>query len=119
MSAPSQTPPWDAAMQATAPQYLYDAGAIVLGLPITFLDNTSQPAEPLAVTIPDGNYVRQTKQIVVPAANELTTSSFRVTGNFVGFVSLLFSTIGTSAVLVWDGAGWHLQGGNALAEREV
>jgi hypothetical protein len=87
----------------------------------TFLNTTTpkdagDPAVPYIATLADGNYLQQRKSIMVPAATVENTALWRVTGNFVGFVSLLFDAIGTSAELIWDGAGWQYLGGNATKE---
>lgn len=114
----SQNPisPWERPAQSPVDQSLYGAGAINLNSLTTLLESTADQSEPLVVTLPDGNYPRQTKQILVPFANKDTTATFRVTGTFVGFGSLLFDKIGWSGLLEWDGAGWHLIGGNAKPE---
>lgn len=112
-------PPWERTTQATLTQTLYGAGAIQLNTPCTLLvsEEAAEDGEPHAVTIADGNYQRQVKEIVIPADKLATTVPFRVTGTFVGFTSLLFNGLGSSAVLEWDGGGWHMIGGNAEAER--
>lgn len=116
---PNQTPPWERTSTSTQTQTILEDGTVLLSTDTTFLDNivAAEDGEPYDVTLPDGNFVRQVKQILVPTANHETTAQFMVTGNFAGFTELLFDTLGTSAVLEWDGAGWHLIGGNATPQR--
>lgn len=119
---PTPLPPWSRAVQTPQIQTLDEDGAILLTMDTTFLSQTTpKDATDLAVaydiTLPDGNYQRQNKIILIPAGSiPNLTATFRVTGTFAGFTSLLFDSLGQSAVLLWDGAGWFLVGGNATAE---
>lgn len=115
---PSPTPPWSRPVQSPATQTITGDDNISLTMDVTYLDSTTVGAAPYEVTLPDGNYKRQMKRIYIPGKNQATTAEFRVTSpNFVGFTSLLFNSIGTSAVLEWDGSAYHLIGGNALPEQ--
>jgi hypothetical protein len=91
------------------------ADTIDLGSDVTFLQQTTPNATgaPYALVLPPGNYIRQYKSIFVQSANQVNTAEFGVHGAFVGFNSLLFNNSGFSAVLTWDGSGWHMVGGNA------
>jgi hypothetical protein len=86
-------------------------GTINLNVDTTYLDKTA--GGPYTVVLPNGNHRRQIKRIYVPGGSQPTTATFNVTGLFVGFTSLQFTTIATSAVLEWDGAKWQSIGGNA------
>lgn len=118
---PSPTPPWHRPVQSPDVQTMngenYD-NVIGLNYDTTYLD-TDKPKDSNDLnvaheaTLPDGNYKRQIKRIYIPKGKENTTALWSVTGTFVGFTSLKFNTLGRAAVLEWDGAGWHLIGGNA------
>lgn len=118
---PSPTPPWARPVQSPSIQYLYDdtsvGDEITLNEDTTYLVSTT-PKDPLDLDVPyelllpDGTYPRQTKRIYVQKTNSLTTAKWQVTGTIVGCTSLVFDTIGWSAVLEWDGSGWQQVGGN-------
>lgn len=111
-------PIWEQPVQSPVTQTLFEPGTISLAAGATYLDSISPPTNNDAhvAVLPDGNYKRQIERIYVPKTRETDTARWRVTGTFVKFVSLLFTDIGHSAVLEWDGDGWHLIGGNALPE---
>lgn len=118
---PSPTPPWHRPVQSPSTQSMngenYD-NVISLTMDTTYLDtDTWKDADdhtvPHVAELPDGNYKRQIKRLYVPKDKENTTALWQVTGTFVGFATLKFDNIGRAAVLEWDGAGWHLIGGNA------
>ena len=113
--APQPIPPWHRPIDSPVVQELTEAGAINLACDTTYLISTAS-GDPISATLPDGNFKRQTKRIYIPGDIQNTTASWRISGTFVGFATLLFDTIGWSAVLEFDGDGWHLVGGNAKAE---
>ncbi len=115
---PSPLPPWHRDNYTGITETLDGDGEASIGCDTTYLSSIVPKDEddsdvPYLVTLPDGTVQRQTKTIHVPAGNAATTAKFKVTGTFVGFSALLFSTIAWSAMLQWDGAGWHWIGGNA------
>lgn len=120
---PSPIPPWHRPVQSPVVQTLNEdlvADGISMNVDVTYLDSivpldAGDLSAAYQVALPNGNYQRQIKRIFVVAANALTTAAFEVTGTFVGFSKLRFFTDenGMSAVLEWDGAGWHVIGGNA------
>lgn len=118
---PTPLPPWSRPVQTPQIQTLDADGDILLAMDTTYLSQTTpkdseDATAAYSVALPDGNYERQNKIILVPKGDIPTSAAFRVTGTFAGFTSLLFSSIGQNAVLMWDGAGWHMLGGNAEAE---
>ena len=119
---PSPLPPWSRPVQTPQIQTLTTDGDIVLSMDTTLLDQVTpkdadDPTAAYDLVLPDGNYQRQHKTIVILAQDVPNLpASFRVSGRFVGFTSLLFNGLGQSALLMWDGAGWHQIGGNATAE---
>jgi hypothetical protein len=116
-TVPSPVPPWQRPVQSPNVQTLTGAGDIALVFDVTYLDKQLEAeTEPYAVVLPDGNLKRQSKRIYIPKGNVGNSAEFSVSGTFVGFASLLFNNISTSAILEWDGAGWHLAGGNADPE---
>lgn len=118
---PSPTPPWARPVVSPNTETLAGTGTIGLVYDTTYLNQTA-PADltdetvGYALVLPDGNYLRQIKRIYVPKGNENTTAVFTVAGTFVGFSTLIFNKLARAAVLEWDGAGWHLIGGNATTE---
>ena len=111
-------PPWERTVKTPLCQIIGEDGTAILGHSTTYLSSTT-PAEsgdPYSIVLPDGNYRRQIKEFFIPGANLPGTAQFVVTGTFAGFSSLLFDSIGTSAVLEWDGSAWHLIGGNATTQ---
>jgi hypothetical protein len=118
---PSPIAPWQRPTVSPITDTLVGAGAISLATVTTYLNQTApadeeDPTVAYGVTLADGNYKQQRKIIQVPAPAVPGTALFRVTGNFVGFVSLLFDDYGQSVELIWDGYGWHKVAGNATAE---
>lgn len=118
---PSPIPPWHRPVVSPITDTLVEDGFISLQTATTFLNQTADkdvedPTVAYTATLADGNYIQQRKMIQIPAAAVESTALWRVTGNFVGFVSLLFNKLGHSAELIWDGAGWHFNGGNAEKE---
>lgn len=117
-TCPSPVPPFHRDTQSPQTQTLMGDGAISLTMDTTYLvqdapKDPQNPDTPYALTLANGSFKRQVKRIYVPNANADTTAKFEVSGTFVGSATLLFSPIGWSAVLEWDGSGWHLVGGNA------
>lgn len=113
---PAPLAPWLKPVQSPAVQICTGADTIDLGSDVTFLQQTAPQAggaAPYALVLPGGNFIRQYKSIFVTGANQVTTAEFAVSGSFVGFKSLLFNNASFSAVLLWDGSGWHMVGGNA------
>ena len=118
---PSPIPPWHRPTVMPITHTLVEDGAISLNTNTTYLDcvtlkNPGDPTEPYIATLADGNYQQQRKAIMIPAGSVAETAPWRVTGNFVGFVSLGFNDVGQSVELIWDGAGWHYVSGNAIKE---
>jgi hypothetical protein len=117
----SPIPPWHRPIVTPVVDTLVGDGAISLATDTSYLAQTApkNPSDltvPYVVTLADGNYKRQHKQIFIPADKVENTAKWRVTGNFVGFVSLFFDDVGQSAILMWDGSGWHKVGGQATTE---
>ncbi len=108
---PSPLAPWQRPNQSEKYQSLFGDGAISLTMDTTYLNAVA--GGPYNVTLPDGNYRREIKIILIPGGNLANTSTFNVTGSFAGFDHLSFDSIGFNAVLFWDGTKWHLIGGNA------
>lgn len=115
---PSVSPPWSRPTVSPQIQYLFDSGVVVLTCVTTYLTQAT-PADPdnldtpYALTIADGNYRQQRKEIFIPGDFVATTAPWNLTGTFGGFTSITFNTLGTSAILNWDGSAWQLVGGNA------
>lgn len=111
---PSPVPPWQRPVSSPLTQTLSDAGAIDLNCDTTYLDAANgATGDPFALTIANGNYKRQTKRIYVKAERVAQgTAVWNLAGTFTGLASLTFNEDGYSAVLEWDGSGWHLIGGN-------
>lgn len=121
-NCPSPTAPWQRPVLNPKIEILTaanDAGAVSLVQDTTFLETTvlkATPTDPYIVALPAGNYKRQTKVVLIPRetlTNGGGSAPWKVTGTFSGFTYLNFSQIGQSAVLMWDGTGWQLIGGNA------
>lgn len=115
---PSPVPPWHRPVVSPTSETLSTDGAISLATLTTYLNQTapSDPEDelvPYVAVLPDGNYNQQTKDIIIPATAVENTALWRVNGNFVGFIALLFDDVRQSVSLKWDGAGWHFIGGNA------
>lgn len=114
-TVPSPLPPWHRPVLSPTVQTLFDTGTITLGCKLTFLNHELEnPANPVSVTLPDGNWIDQEKSLMIPTDLISGTETFNVYGTFAGgFTQLIFNTIGFSADLRWDGKGWQLIGGNA------
>jgi hypothetical protein len=112
---PSPTPPWARAIQSPLTQVITQADTVNLTVLTTFFNAAlSDPAAPVAVTLPDGNYVQQEKRLMIAGDKLATTEKFIVTGTFAGgYTKLVFNGIGFNAVLVWDSSAWTIMGGNA------
>ncbi len=118
---PSPVPPWHRPTVSPVTDTLVADGNISINTATTYLNQTadknlSDPTEAYEAVLADGNYKQQRKMIQIPASAIESTALWRVTGNFVGFVSLKFNSLGHSAELIWDGEGWHFNGGNAEKE---
>lgn len=113
---PSPTPPWmSRGAQNPLVQVISMNDTVNLGMQATFLNQVlNTPPAPVTVNLPNGNFVNQAVQIMIRSDLIAGTETFIVVGTFAGgFTKLTFNTIGWSALLMWDGAGWVLQGGNA------
>ncbi len=125
-TVPSPQPPWLRSPDSPLANSIFGDGIIALVYDTTYLNSQTiryvdPEADPLVVspyvvTLPDGDYTRQIRRIYIPGQNITpnTTAEFNVIGKFNGFSGLTFNALGWSAVLEWDGVGWHLIGGNAL-----
>jgi hypothetical protein len=117
----SPVPPWHRDAYYGTPQTLTSAGAVRLDVEQTLL-NAILPGDSIAITIAEPatdetcNSDLLTKEIFIPKINENNTRTFVLTGNFVGFDTITFNATGTSIKLRYSGGGWHIVGGNALAE---
>ncbi len=115
---PSPLPPWHRPITSPNTETFTednDGGTLSLTADVSYLNTiVAKDADAdYEAVLPDGNYQRQIKRIFIPKAIESTTKTWSVSGTFVGFATLKFDTTGRSAVLEWDGTGWHLIGGNA------
>lgn len=112
---PSPEAPWDRVAQSPLMDILVQAGTINLSLPTSYLQ-AQVPGGPFNVALPNGSYQGQMHQIYIPAPLPATTVTWIVAGTFSGgYTTLTFNGLATSALLAWDGAGWQLTGGNAIA----
>lgn len=110
--AQSPTPPFYRETEGNIMQTLTVAGAVSLGVAVTYLATAS--GGPHALTIPSGQYEGQVKRIQVRGDLVATTATWTLTGSFVTpIVGFSFHTTGTSLILEWDGHKWHNTGGNA------
>ena len=107
---PSPTPPWAREPHRISRQVLTDAGTIDITKQITLLEQTVASDPPYAVALPDGTYVGQSKQIMIPADTVAASATWLVTGTFIGYTQLQFDPDGHNALLFWDGTGWTLLG---------
>jgi hypothetical protein len=113
---PSPTPPWANPLVSPLVQTCFGNDTIVLGVDTTYLMQATAPVAPLTqyvVALPNGTYQRQYHTIIIPGNIAQTTQTFKVTGAFNGFTSLLFNSVAVAAQLVWDGSTWVLLGGSA------
>lgn len=110
---PSPEPPWKRANFTPLSETLTFAGPISLTANPTFLEQTlNSPAAPVAMVLPNGSAIGQYKTILIATNKRATTETFNVSGTFNGFTSLQFDSVGYVAVLMFDGTGWVLVGGN-------
>lgn len=110
---PSPEPPWSRERRVPNVQTLGEDGTINLEADPTFLDKEiSEPAAPVAITLPNGNYRSQLKTILIRSDKLLTTERFNVSGTFAGFTSIYFDGVGFNAILQWDGVAWQILSGN-------
>lgn len=110
---PSPTPPWHRDIKTPVTQTLSDDGNVSLTTDVTYLDKTiSSPSVPVNITIPNGNFARQYKTILIKGDKLATTETFNLAGTFAGYSSLTFDGVGFVAVLIWDSSSWVLVGGN-------
>lgn len=114
---PSPIPPWSRPTQSPLNQTLVDTAIpLVLDPDVTYLRNAGS-VDPLALVLPNGNFLKQTKQIMIPTDQIATTSTWIVSGTFAGgFTHCQFDAVGTYALLQWDGFGWQFMGGNATLQ---
>jgi hypothetical protein len=119
---PSLIPPWHRPPVSPITHTLVDEGAVSLNTNTTYLDSTTPKdsedlSVPLIATIGAPLYPQQRKTIMIPAATVATTAVWKVTGSFVGFVSLLFNDLATVVELVASEDGyWEFLGGSALKQ---
>lgn len=117
---PSPTPPWARPVQSASTNSLFVDGSIDLRYDTTYLDSIT-PKDvnnldtPYQITLPNGNYNRQVIRILLAGDNtqRVATAKFLVTGTGLGWGTLLFDSLGTSAMLHWTGSAWAVIGGNA------
>lgn len=116
---PSSTPPWARPVMSPNSETLTVSGPISLTVDPTFLERqVASPSVPQSMTLPNGNYIGQTKTIIIPG-NWLTgpngpSETFNIAGIFAGYSSLTLDVNGFIAILFWDGSSWSLAGGNAV-----
>lgn len=112
---PSPIPPWARPVQSPFMQVCTGNDTIDLGPDVTYLNQTNPQAggAPYQLTLPNGNYMRQMKRILVLGSAIPNTAEFQLLGQFAGAGSLLFNSAATEAVLEWDSTCWHLIGGSA------
>ena len=119
---PSQIPPWARPPVSPITHTLVEDGPISLNTNTTYLDSTTPKDEddasvPYIATLGAPLYPQQRKTIMIPASTVATTALWKVTGPFVGFVSLLFNDIATVVELVSSEDGyWCYLGGTALKQ---
>lgn len=112
MCPPSPIPPWHRPVQSPVVQTMTEDGAVSLTTDVTYL-KIGAGAGGKAITLPDGNYKRQIKRVMIPGDQIYDTATWTMTVTGAGFTSMVFDATGTSAVLEWDGAAWQMIGGNA------
>lgn len=116
-TAPAPQPPWARPIQSPVEQTLNGGGNIDLSTDATYLrQSTPNPAAnnpPYPIVIPNGNYLRQQKRIMIVKDANGVSAPFTLTGTFDTFVSLAFTPIGTNATLEWNGVAWTMLAGNA------
>lgn len=114
VQVPSPEPPWRRPSQIVAYEVLRTPGNISLTAnPTMLLQTLNSPSVPVAMALPNGNQVGQIKTILIATADRANSETFIVTGTLNEFTSLQFDAVGYMAVLMWDGSGWTLIGGNA------
>ena len=114
MMPPLPTPPYARPTVKTVYGQVTGNETVDLADQVTLLDSTEKQIgnAPYVIAMPSGEYAGQMHQLFIPKRNLGRSASFVVTGQFATFTMLLFSDIATSAVLSWDGSGWHVTGGN-------
>lgn len=112
---PSPIPPWDRPSQSPQNQVLVDNSIpIVLDPDVTYLQ-ASLPGGPINMVLPNGNFLKQMKRIMIPQNFIANTQTWVVSGTFsAGYATLTFNNLGTYALLEWDGFGWQIVGGNPV-----
>jgi hypothetical protein len=112
---PAPIPPWARPVQSPMVQTCIGADTIDLGPDVTYLNQVQPSADgnPYPLTLPNGNYLRQMKRILVLGSNIPNTAEFQLFGQFANASSFLFNNAATEAVLEWDSTCWHLIGGSA------
>jgi hypothetical protein len=120
VTCPSPAAPWQRPALNPKVEVLTadnDNATVSLTMDTTFLSTSTlkaAPADPYVVALPNGNYLKQPKVLVVPNDVRPTTAPWKVTGTFAGFGFLMFKDIATTAVLMWDGVAWQVLAGNAV-----
>lgn len=108
---PSPTPPWARPVLSPLIQTIIQPDTVNIDLLTTRLVKAvSVPSVPIAVVIPNGNYIGQYKQIFIPGDMLVTTEMFNLTGTFATYSSLTFNALGNFAELIWDGSAWNATG---------
>lgn len=96
-------------------QTLTSNGTLQLDPDITYLRATGVSTGPYTAVLPNGNFIQQMKRIYIPTDVIANTATWTITGTFAGgFTSLTMNTLGYSAFLEWDSAGWQIVAGNAI-----
>lgn len=108
---PSPTPPWARPVMSPLVQTIVDDDTVNVNVLTTRLVKAlSTPADPVAVVMPNGNYIGQYKQVFIPGDQLITTETFEMSGTFAIYTSLTFNALGNFAELIWDGSSWAVQG---------
>ena len=112
---PAPIPPWSRPVQSPMVQVCTGPDTIDLGPDVTYLNQTNPQAggTPYQLTLPNGNYQRQMKRVLILGSSIASTADFQLFGQIANANSLLFNHAATEAVLEWDGTCWHLIGGSA------
>ena len=108
---PSQMPPWARPAFAVDSQIVTGSDTVDLMVDVTYINQIA--GGPFTLVMPPGTIKRQAHRIFVVGSTIPNTATFKLTGSFVNAASLIFNTVATSAILMWDGIGWRLTGGNA------
>jgi hypothetical protein len=116
MLPPTPLPPFHRSAARTTYGTVTGSGNVSLANEVSILRQTAlNPLDsslPYELVMPSGTFNGQRHQFLVAGDLAYTTTRFVVTGAFVNFNALFFNTIAHSAWVMWDGAGWHVIGGN-------